>query len=150
MSVKHTIVGLLAIVVLFSLHSATVNTFKLDAFKLPGALAAAQNDGTVGSIVGKLKDLLDKLRGDGIQASCKALPSMLDRVVPACLKCEDGTWKIKSGIGGIGLLKCRKSKKSEKEANGDGNGGNGAGRIGASLGGGALLALVTSTMLLRG
>ena len=86
--------------------------------------------------------------GDGIQASCSAIPSVLDRVVPACLKCEDGTWKIKSGIGGVGLLKCRKSRKSEKE--GEKGGKNGAGQMGGSLGGHGTVMLLLTTLFVGG
>jgi len=77
---------------------------------VPVAFSAPQ---TTNGIVGKLKELFAKLTGDGIHASCKAIPSLLDSIVPACLTCDEetSTWRIKSGLG---LLKCRKSRKSEK------------------------------------
>jgi len=89
-------------------------------------------------ILGKLKDLFNKLQGDGIKASCKAIPSLFDSIVPACLTCDEetSTWRIKSGLG---LLKCRKSKKS---ANGS------PGYIGAPLGAVVITALLASTLFL--
>jgi len=141
MTVKKDIVWVLTLVVLVSLFSQPAYTFKL-----PATLSGLDK-----GIVGKIKDLFNKLTGDGIQASCSAIPSVLDRVVPACLKCEDGTWKIKSGIGGVGLLKCRKSRKSEKEGEkGEKGGKNGAGQMRGSLGLGHGTVMLLLTILFVG
>lgn len=76
------------------------------------ASAAPQSEG---GVFGKLKQLYDKLSGDGVKASCSAIPSMFDSIVPGCLECNEGIWKIKSGLG---LLKCRKSRKAVKNGAG--------------------------------
>jgi len=84
----------------------------LTAF-LPAVESVPQEEG---GMFEKFTKIFKKLTGEGIQASCSAIPSMFDSIVPACLECEEGTWKIKSGKMNLGLLKCRKSKKAANGA----------------------------------
>jgi len=112
---------------------------------VPMTFAAPQTEG----VVGKLKELLAKLTGDGVKASCTSIPSMLEGFIPACLACEDGTWRIKKRDMIRG--KCLKSKKTEKGGGGGGSSTDGAGRIGTGNGvGGVLTASLTAILIYGG
>jgi len=114
---------------------------------VPITSAAPQSEG----VVGKIKELLAKLTGDGVKASCTSIPSMLEGFIPACLKCEDGTWRIKKRDMIRG--KCLKSTKTEKGEGGGGGGSSkdGAVRLGAGNGVcGVLTASLTAILIYGG
>lgn len=113
--------------------TAIVCVLVLTAFAVfPAVESAPQEEG---GLFAKFTKIFKKLTGEGIQASCSAIPSMLDSIVPACLECEEGTWKIKSGLG---LLKCRKSKKAAK---------NDAGSLAGGVGGAKALTAAALILL---
>lgn len=116
--------------------TATLCVLVLTVFSvLPAVESAPQEEG---GIMAKFTKIFKKLTSEGIQASCSAIPSMFDSIVPACLDCKDGTWKIKSGLG---LLKCRKSKKAAKT--------NGAGSFDGGVNGVGAKALTAAVLLMH-